>query len=144
MPAYDSKRATKKQIANVAANVDSYQAKMRENTIHPGQQAIKKKNKMKTNFLEALKDGGKFDEGCMSYTLQEFNERAATVGARNLPQGVQDAESKINAFHDQMSQFMDQHLAKINAMPDDTLEQRLQKQRENAMGMMAFKRNRRR
>lgn len=143
MAAYDPRRAVKKQIANVQSNVDSYIAGVKANTKHPGEEAIKKKGKMKANFLKAM-DDGKFDEGARSYTLADYQERTATVGARNLPQGIADAEPKLNEFHDQFSTFLDGHLAKVNAMKDDTIEERLQKMRENALGISRFKRQRRR
>lgn len=143
MAAYDVSRAVKKQIDNVQSNVDSYIAGVRANTKHPGEEAIKKKQKMRNNFLAAL-DGTKFDEGARSYTLQDYVERTATVGARNLPQGIKDAEPKLNEFHSQFSTFLDGHLAKVNGMKDDTVEERLQKMRENALGIMKFKRQRRR
>lgn len=143
MASYDPARAVKKQIANVQSNIDSYVAGVRANTKHPGEEAIKKKTKMRNNFLAAL-DGGKFDEGARSYTLQDYQERTATVGARNLPQGIADAEPKLQEFHAQFATFLDGHLAKVNAMKDDTIEERLQKMRENALGIAKFKRQRRR
>lgn len=143
MAAYNADLATKKQIAGVQANVASYQEGVRKNTVHPGEAAIRAKQKMINRFNEAM-NGTKFEDGCRSYDLAGYQERTATVGARNLVQGVKDAEPKTRAFHDEFSTFLDGHLAKVNAMSTDTVEDRLTKMRENALGIAKFKRTRRR
>lgn len=139
---YDPVKAVKRQIQGVQANVEKYQDGVRSNTKHPGEEAIKRKPKMRQRFLEAL-DSGKFDEGARSYSLQQWQDRTATVGARNLPQGVADAADKTQQFHEQFSEFLDGHMSKIDAMPDNTIEERLAKMRENALGIAKFKRHRR-
>lgn len=132
-----------KQVRRSQGATEDYVRGVRGVTEAPTQKAKRKKEKLKNNFLNAL-NSGKWEAGLDAVTLEDWQRDTEGKGASRYGDGVAKAESKIIAFHEEFQPFLDAHKKKIDALPDSTPEQRMQKMVENAKGIAQFKRSRRR
>ncbi|MGH9459890.1 MAG: hypothetical protein ACRD1X_01640 [Vicinamibacteria bacterium] len=132
-----------KQVRKSQAATEDYVRGVEAVTEAPGVRAVKKKDKLKANFAKAI-DSGKWEENTLAAGLDGWKEPTRTKGAERYASGVAASLPKLEAFHDEFIPFLRSHTAKIDAMPDATVEQRLTKMRANAEGISKFKRTRRR
>jgi len=113
----------KKQIRRVDQSTEDYKVGINAVTEAPGMAAAKKEEKMRINLLASL-DSGKWRDHVSRVTLESWKKSTLEKGAARLSSGIHDAEPKIIAFHEKFDPFLDAAMAKVNAMPDTTYEQR--------------------
>jgi len=92
----------------------------------PAQKAVQKKEKLKARWLEAI-DGGKWETALSKVSLEEWKTKVLNKGLARLPQGVEDARPKMEDFMSQLIPYVENVKRKVDAMPDRTLEDRINK-----------------
>lgn len=139
----DAAKEVDKQISRVGASVQEYRDNIRNVAVHPGKEAVKKKDKFRTNLLASI-DNGKWEENTGNYDENDWKERTAGVGGDRLVSGMEASRKKSIEFRQQLIDFQAQVKAKLDAMPDTTPEQRDAKVLANIREMRKFKRSHRR
>ena len=104
----------------------------------PSQKAIQKKEKMKARWQEAI-DSGIWEARLSKVTLEEWREKVLSKGLARLPQGVEDARPKFEDFMGQLLPYIDNVRRKIEAMPDRTLEDRINRMTAFVREMAKFR-----
>lgn len=141
--AYDPKKAAEKQIRRAQEATQDYIDGVMKPKRNPMQAAKAKKSKLKSNFNAAI-DNGDWERGLDSISQDEWSRLASTKGGARYSGGVEAARGDIEQFHEEMSQVSARVEAIVDAMPDDTPEQRLAKMRANAVERGKHKRTKRR
>lgn len=132
-----------KQVRRSQQATDDYSKGVEGVTESPGAKAAKKKDKFRANLLAAI-DSGKWADNVGAVDLDSWKRKTKAKGSARYSEGVADAADDILAFHEEFGAFLQGHMSKIDALPDTTPEQRLQKMVENARGIAKFHRTRRR
>lgn len=133
----------KKQIDRSLAAGEDYRKGIERTAVNPMEEAKKKKAKFKNNINRAI-DNGDWERGLDSVSKEEWSRLSVAKGVPNYTTGIEAAKDDIAAFHEEQQSFLDGHMARINAMPTDTLEQSIAKSAEMQRTMAKFKRTRRR
>lgn len=141
MPRVTPREIAEKQIRRSQAASEDYVKGVRNVEVAPTQQAKAKKAKLKNNFLQAV-DSGKWEEGLDGVTLDDWKRAAEMKGGARYGQGVADAATKIEKFHEEFQPFVQGVKERINQMPDSTPDQRIAKMVENARAIAGFRRGR--
>lgn len=137
----DPAKVTAKQIRNATNGATSYVEGVMDVKEAPGQRAARKKEKYRANVTASV---DKWAENTAAVTLGEWQDSVSTKGAARFAPGVEAAQPKIQAFHEQFQPFVATLKKALDDMPDATPDQREQKMLANVRGMRKFKRTRRR
>ena len=70
--------------------------------------------------LQRAKASGKFKRGLLNVSLQDWQEKAANVGADRIPAGAAAAEKKQTDFYSKLFPFEEKLQAKIKGMGNTT------------------------
>lgn len=112
---------------------------VRRTTADPGAAAAAAADKWQVN-TQAAKD--KFRAGVGRVSKGEWQAAVETKGATRYSSGVQAAQGKMAAFASEFLPHLDQVTQRTRAMPSTTLEQRLERMRQQAIGVSQFRRGR--
>lgn len=137
--AYDPRKAAAKQIRRAQEASQDYVEGVKGVKVSPMQKAKAKQEKLKANFNAAV-DSGKWAAGLDGWSLEAWADITAKKGGERYASGVEAARDDINAFHDEFSQHVERVKAVVDAMPDTTPEQRIQKMVTNARKMGEYSR----
>lgn len=140
---YDPKKITEKQIRRAQNATQDYVSGVENVSESPTAKAAKKKDKMRAGINAAI-DSGKWEDGLMSVSLEQWKERTAKKGGERYASGVADSADRVEEFHAEFAPFMASVQAKIDQMPDTTAEQRIARMVANAQALAKFRRSRRR
>lgn len=77
------------------------------------------------NGVQSAVSSGKYQRGLMRVSLQDWQQAAVNLGAARLGAGATQAQPKMQAFMTQFLPFLASNVAKVKAMPKDTLEARI-------------------
>lgn len=141
--ARDPMAVTQKQIQKAQAATGDYTAGVQAVTASPTQAAVAKQAKMLQNLTAAV-NNGKWAAGLNAVSLDDWKNATVNKGGARYAAGVAAAQDKILAFQQQWQPFVAAAAAKVNAMPDLTLEDRLNKMTAMAREAAKFQRQRRR
>lgn len=141
--AYDPRKAAEKQIRRSQEAAQDYVEGVRAPKRNPMQAAKAAKNKLKAKFNEAV-DSGRWEQGLDSVTQDEWTRLAVEKGGPRFAAGVEAARDDIIVFHEELSAVSARIEQSIDAMPTDTLQQRIAKMTANAMERSKHKRTKRR
>ena len=111
-------------------------------TDSPMEKAAAKADKYRQAVIEAV-DNGDYQRGLRSVSLADWKAQTAELGARRLVDGAAAAQGKMANFLGEFLPFQESVAAQVNAMPDNTLEERIAKSAENARKLAQFRRSRR-
>lgn len=100
--------------------------------------AAAKQAKMRAGIIEAI-DSGKWAAALKAVSLEQWKTKMLNVGIPRIAQGADNAQAKVEKFFNELYAFEDNLLAKINAMSDTTLNDRINKMVAWATGMSKFK-----
>lgn len=139
----DAMAIAEKQLRRAQAATSDYQAGIENVTEAPTHRAARKKDKYRAGVQAAL-DSGKYEEGLMAVGLEEWKDAAKKKGGDRYASGVAASAPKVQAFWAEFAPFQEAAKKEIDALPDATLDQRLQKMVANAKKMATFRRTRRR
>ncbi len=105
----------------------------------PGIKAAAKADKLIAELTRVINDGT-WQERVSSVTLQQWKTAAKDKGAGRIAAGVQAAEGDMQRFAGELLQAVDSAKAEVDAMPDLTLEDRIQRSVAFQRRMSEFKR----
>lgn len=140
---YDPKKVADKQIRRAQEAATDYVDGVDSTNKNPMQRAKAKKEKLKLNFNQAI-DSGKWEAGLDAISFDEWKRLAKEKGGARYAEGVSKASEDIQAFHQEFASHVAKVQAEVEAMPDTTIEQRIQRMVANARGNAKFKRTKRR
>lgn len=129
---------TDKMIRNASAATQDYKDGINRVTVSPTQKAAAKANKMLAG-IQASVNSGAYAAACNKVTLQDWKTAATTTGADRYAQGMTDKRQKILNSQTALKAYRDQVTAEVNAMPNDTPQQRDAKAAAMIQGMRKYK-----
>lgn len=94
---------------------------------------------MLTN-LTASVQSGKWAAGLKRVSLEEWKRKARDIGVNRIAAGIDGAKEKVIAFAEELLPHIDRQKAKIDAMPDVTLDDNINRMTTFIRGMSEFKR----
>lgn len=103
------------------AAVPDIQRGVRASTIHPGEEAIKSKDKYLAGVQNSV-TSGRFERGHKSYTLAQWQEQTATKTGERMATGVEQAMPKRQKFDEYMVKVIPALQTQVNSMPKNTIE----------------------
>lgn len=131
-------QAQTKWVNRLSGATSDIQAGVARVTTAPGQQAAAKADKWLANVTAAQ---AKWKRNVGNVSLDDWKNYMTNVGIPRIAQGAQAKQQKFGNFAQQFFPYLAQGVAKVEAMPDTTYEQRVNK----AVAMMghnhAFKRS---
>lgn len=107
-------RRMKGAITDIQAGIDSV-------TESPTEKAAAKQEKMLTNLTEAV-NNGKWADGLRKVSLSDWKTKTKEKVGTRLAQGVDQAMPKRKAFDSYLVSTLNAKLPDINAMPDMTID----------------------
>lgn len=107
-------------------------------TESPTKKAAAKQDKMLAGITKAVQDG-KWARGLNRVSLEEWKAKTIEKGLGRIAAGVDAARGKVEDFHRQLQPFQDALKTKIGKMPDNTLEDRINRATVYMRGMAEFK-----
>lgn len=125
--------ATNKWRTNFAAAGPAYELGVSSVTTAPNARAALSLPKYLAS-INSKRTQDKFVANNNKVTLSAWQEAAKTFGSRNLSSGADKGAGKMTAFATKFYPFLSQGLAKINAMPNITLQDRINR----AVAMMQY------
>lgn len=132
-----------KQVRRAQEASQDYITGVQNVTEAPGAKAVRKKDKLRANFNAAV-DSGKWEQNTAAVSKDQWVAATVEKGGQRFASGVAAAQSNIEAFHNDLQQYLSQTQAQIDSMPDATPEQRKAKMNANFDRMSKFKRVKRR
>jgi len=86
-------------------------------------------------------DSGKVERGLKRVSLSDWQESMKTKGIPRIARGLDSARSKIENFNREFYPFLEGVDSKVNAMPDTTLEDGINRMVTNVREIAKFKRS---
>jgi len=139
MPRVTPEEGARKLIDRARAAAPYIADQVRKVGVAPTEQAAKKVEKMRTNFLKAV-DDGKVERGLARVSLTDWQNAMINKGVPRITQGLEQAESKIVEFNRQFYPHLERVQGEIAAMPDTTLEDNIARAVHNIRRNAEFKR----
>lgn len=108
-------------------------------TESPTAKAASKQDKMLAN-LTASVQSGKWAAGLKRVSLEEWKRKTRDVGVNRVAAGIDAAKDKVVAFAEDLLPHIDRGKEKIQAMPDITLDDSINRMTSFIRHMAGFKR----
>ena len=119
-----SQQFADKLIRRQSASLEDMKLGIEQVTEAPSKKAVAKQAKMKANLIASI-DNGKWAKNLSAVTLEEWKDKMLNVGLSRVQGGIEASRSKIEQFAAKFLPYLDTVRAKINSMPDTTLEERI-------------------
>lgn len=110
-------------------------------TENPCEKAAAKKDKMLMNLTAAVQSG-KWEAGLKRVDLATWKHQARDVGVNRIAAGIDAAKEKVVSFAEELLPHIDRVKTKVDAMPDVTLDDNINRMTSFVRGMSEFKRSR--
>lgn len=107
-------RRLKGAITDIEAGVDRV-------TEAPGKKAAAKQEKMKQRLMESL-NNGTWAKRVGAVSLEDWKSKMKNKGIGRISAGIDEAAPKVENFATQFLPFLDTVKAKVDKMPDVTLD----------------------
>lgn len=120
----------------------AYTAGVNSVTESPTEKAAQKVDKYQAGVQRAV-DEGRYVNGLRSVSLADWKAATAEKGASRLATGASAAQTKMASFLGEMLPYQEAARSRIEAMPDNTLEERIARSAEMQRLMSQFRRSRR-
>jgi len=109
--------------------------------VNPAEKAVAKEQKLVSNWNAAIQSG-KWSRGMKRVTLDGWKKSMIEKGAGRVAAGIDASIDKTTEFFAQLLPFQADLVAKIDKMPDLTIEDSVARSAEFIRGMSKFKRSR--
>lgn len=136
--AKSAQQVTDKWVRNLSAAGQDIQAGVQAVRDNPAQAAIAKQAKMRQNILAAI-DSGKWAAGLQNVTLQQWQNAMIQKGLPRIATGAQAAQTKFSQFMTKLLTYQEGLSGEIDAMPDLTLQDNINRMVAWTQGMSQFK-----
>lgn len=133
----DPNSVAAKWASRTASASSEYQAGIQRVTTAPGQAAAAKFEKYRQGVID---NAEKWRRNVASVQLEEWRQRAVSIGASRFAAGAQASQDKFSRFAAEFFPHLEAGLNRVRAMPDTTLEQRLERARAMALHNAQFRR----
>ncbi len=133
--AQDVARKWSERTKNAGA---AYKAGIEAVTESPMEKAAAKVDKYRAGVLDAV-DSGKYQRNLRAVSVADW-KASAEKGSRRLADGVSAAQPKMADFLTSFLPYAESVASRVNAMPDNTLEERIAKSAENARLLAQYRR----
>ena len=127
-------QAAEKWSRRLSASTEDIRAGIERVTQAPGQAAAQKRAKWEAGVANA---GDKWQRNVAAISLDEWKDKALNVGLQRVAQGAQANQDKTEKFFSEFLPHLDRGVAQVNAMPDASMEDRINK----AVAMMRHNSN---
>ena len=107
-------------------------------SVAPTAQAAKKIDKMRANLLAKI-DDGTVKRNLEKVTLEDWKKRASTTGVNRISEGIDNAHNKQVDFYSKLLPAQDAIKAKLQGMPDLTLEDNINRMTTYIRDMAKFR-----
>ena len=104
----------------------------------PGVKAAEAVDKMRARLLQAI-DDGKWSRKVSAVSLNEWKQAMLNKGLGRIAAGIDGSADKVEKFAAQLLSYQDNLKAKLEGMPDLTLEDSIQRMITWIRGMADFK-----
>lgn len=135
--AFDPTEATAMWSSGMANSTEKWKKKIAQVRVNPAQKAVAAKEKMVARFQASMNDGS-YEAAMQGVTLQSWIQ-SATSKASRLAQGAQEGRPKMQAYLQAAKPIYDQNEAEIEAMPNVTEEDSVQRMIRNMQNMKKLK-----
>ena len=124
-------------VERISNAVPRIEAGVKAVTESPMDAAVKAKAKMKQNIIAAI-DNGSWERGLKSVTLQQWKDAFISKGIERIARGASEARPKMVTFYTALFAFQNDLLAKVEGMPNVTLDQSVNRMVAWVRGMATF------
>lgn len=111
---------------NASASTQDWKKGIQGVTESPTKKAAANLGKAKANYIKAI-DSGKMKRGLERVSLDDWKTKTVEIGESRFSQGVVAAQPKVEAFMSEFLPFLDTVKAKIDKMPNLSLEDNILK-----------------
>ncbi len=115
----DPQTATQKWVTNLSNSTTAIQRGVANVTVSPGASAAKAADKWLARVTQAKP---KFVAGTMRVTLSDWQASMTNYGIARVAQGAQAKQGKMQSFLTDYLPYLSAGVAKVDAMPNNTLE----------------------
>jgi hypothetical protein len=115
-----------KLIRRGSAAVEDYKKGVADVSVAPTVLAVKKLDKMRQRFLDAM-DTGKVKRRMEGVSLEDWKNATLTKGSSRIASGLTASKDKIIEFASEFLPFQESIVSKANVMPDTTMEDSINK-----------------
>lgn len=138
----DAAAAAEKWQRRTAGSVQDIQTGVQNTDKNPMALAAAAQDRMKARLLAAI-DSGKWKAGLLSVSTQQWKDAMIQKGIPRISAGVQQAQPKMATFFGELFPFQDALVTKVDAMPNTSLEDSINRMTTFVRGMAGFKRAKR-
>lgn len=139
MARFTAQEVQEKHATRLKAALPDMQKGVEKVTVSPTLKAAAKKTKMLANLTKAVQDG-KWEAGLKRVTLDDWKNKMINKGIGRVSVGIDEAAPKTIAFYEKLLPFQDGIKAKIEKMPDVTLQDNINRMVTQITEMAKFKR----
>lgn len=139
MPKISPQQAREKQAARLKQSTALIQQQVDAVTTAPGVQAAKKQDKMLNNLQQAV-SSGKWARRVSGVSLEDWKAAMIHKGIPRIAQGIDAAAPKVEAFFSEFFPYLETVEKEVNAMPDLTLEDNINRMVHAVRRQSEFKR----
>lgn len=133
------KEFQEKHARRLKASLEDMRAGVGRVTVSPTSKAATKAEKMKTNLVASI-DSGKWAAGLNRVSLDDWKGAMINKGINRVAAGIDASAGKTEAFAADLLPFIDGVKAKVDKMPDITLEDSISRMTTFVRDMSKFKR----
>ena len=126
-----------KHARRLKGAIQDIQAGVQRVSTAPTAQAAKKADKMLANVSKAVQSG-KWASRLNKVTLQDWQQATVNKGTPRIAAGIDGAAAKVVDFATQLLPYQDALASKVNALPDLTLEDSINRATTWIRGMAQF------
>lgn len=131
-------QAADKLRTRIQQSGTAYQAGVNAVTENPAAKAIAAKDKWEQGIQDAIANN-RYVKGLENVTLQSWKAQTLNYGVTRFTQSADKAGQNYQKFAERFFPFLEQTMQTINAMPDTTFEERIQKMIANARALRDFR-----
>jgi len=126
-----------KQADRLKGSVEQIRRGVQRVTESPTAKAATKKDKY-LQGIQAAVSNGKWQRGLAGVSLADWQKQMIEKGVNRIAGGIDGAHDKVVAFATKLNTFQDTLKKQIDAMPDNTAEDRIARMTAWVRGMMKF------
>ena len=130
--------ATEKHARNLKGSIADMEKGVNKVTVHPGVLAAKKQAKMLANVTARIQDGT-WARRVAAGSLEGWKDKMIKKGIVRVSGGIDEAHDKQVSFFSQLLPAIDAAKAKVDALPDLTLQDSIQRMTVMVTEMHKFK-----
>jgi|YelNatPaOPRAMG01_1025707.scaffolds.fasta_scaffold28958_4 hypothetical protein len=124
----------------IKQSVEDVRAGVQKVSSSPTEAAAAKQDKMRARVIDAI-DSGKWAGGLSRVSLDEWKSKTINKGVARIPQGADEAQTKVQSFASELLPYIDSGKAAIERLPDLTLEDSITRMTTWTRHMAGFRRS---